>query len=216
MEELCNLLWITHSIRGGSCQIGLTLSFCPPNRNPESEGASSSPLCTLLLSSCLPPKPCALMCHVPTPKFLFHFLSCTGQFTSKTRLYKERFKSKCYTEAVGENLLEEGKFRVDFGQSGRIWIGGGDGKVEPARGNGWTNLTSNWEVVRVMMRVSVGAEVERGSLCPAHERASFFSLNHMQTEIWEIDVNSKNFMYLLHVRKCCHCTWLRCREAKPL
>ena len=57
-----------------------------------------------------------------------------GQVTSKARLFNERFKSKCYTETVGENLLEEGKLKVDLRQSGRIWIGGGSGKAEPAKG----------------------------------------------------------------------------------
>lgn len=209
MKELCNLLWITHRTSGGSCH----LSFCPPDRNPRCEGARPSPLCPLLLSSCLPPKPCALICHLPTPKFLFHFLSCTGQFTSKARLFNEWFKSKCYTEAVGENLLEEGKLKVDFGQSGRIWIDGGDGRAEPARGNGWTNLTSNWKVVRVMMRVSVGAEVsvgERVSLSCPWKDISVLPASSANRDLGD-RCKLKNSMYLLHVRECCHCTWLRCR-----
>ena len=46
------------------------------------------------------------------------------------------FTSGCAAEAVGENLVEEGKLKVDFGESGRIWMGGEDRKTQPARGNG--------------------------------------------------------------------------------
>ena len=46
------------------------------------------------------------------------------------------FAGGCAAEAAGENLEEEGKLKVDFKQSGRMWMGGEDRKSKLARGNG--------------------------------------------------------------------------------
>lgn len=44
-----------------------------------------------------------------------------------------RGEARLGPEAAGEDLLGEEILKVDFGQSGRIWVGREDGKAQPAR-----------------------------------------------------------------------------------